>query len=299
MGIDILTQAQWMAPDELNTSSKEPFIDEQQRHKFLSVFPWSDKNRNAYVIQPPTETIADLIFAAISQKLQATRVDLFSKLLASNAFTDRCLASHFYNRNFPDFLCHDVVLDCYFMQPTSSMPSGMRRTWTNDTAKSDAHSFHMHNCCQFRFDPNQPLSEWKLGYFYTPKARTFPTFDALLVVSKTHVVIFQASIARRHGLSLKGLQWLADQGFLAVEYVYLSPSSTTKVSIPFPLAVPESLQYPDLKKEPKTIIPQKPPCHSGAPSAPGGTVLPVKVIRIYHMILDFTYVFFQFSLSFL
>ena len=67
MGINILTQVQWMAPDELNTSSKEPFIDEQQWHKFLSVFPWSDKNQNAYVIWPPTETIADLIFAAVSQ----------------------------------------------------------------------------------------------------------------------------------------------------------------------------------------------------------------------------------------
>jgi hypothetical protein len=289
LGLDVFTHVYSVDLDNPLASTTEPMVKESIRHQFMSVFPWNDEDRSQYEIRAPTERVLEIIVEAIHTKFNLNRVDLFNKLAAGDGIEDATLASYFYDLNYHDFLCQDVVFNCFlFHPPQRARTSGQaKRYWTSKSNPAECYPFPMKKCYAFVFDANSP-PELIPGCYYRPSGRTFPTFDSMLVVTATHVIIFQASVSGLHGVSLKGLEWLAAQGFVTVEYVYVSPSSTKSVTIPFLTAVPDSLEYSDLAQYPETVLPRPNAGEVSIPDpSPSKKDLPVKIIGIYHLHLDF------------
>ncbi|KIK61025.1 hypothetical protein GYMLUDRAFT_260992 [Collybiopsis luxurians FD-317 M1] len=268
----------------------------EDNYRFVSVFPRSDEDRTRYTIRPPTEKVMDVIVQAISNKLRASRVDIFNQLSSSRVSWDWTLAGPFYRQYFHEFLCRDVKLKCFrfLMNPPSEEPHTGQKTqfWSADDSK--AYLFSMKKSPILRFNPDD-LPKLEVGRYYIPRSRAFSIFDAIWIGTQTHAVIFQAVTEHPHGLSFRGLDWLAAQGLETIEYAYVTPSSAIqKVNVPFPVAIPGSFRYDDLANYPKTaIIGDDLPVQSGEKKSSINDSfqlwqdLPVKTVGIYHLILDF------------
>ncbi|KIK62499.1 hypothetical protein GYMLUDRAFT_84424 [Collybiopsis luxurians FD-317 M1] len=289
LGLDVFTHVNSVDLFNPLSSAAEPMVGESIRHQFMSVFPWNNEDRSQYEIRPPTEMVLDIIVEAIRSKFKVNRVNLFNYLAAGDGIEDATLASYFYDLNYHDFLCRDVVLNCFMFHPSkrARIPGRAKRYWVSKSTPAECYPFSMKKCYVYVFEAKNP-PEFKLGHYYRPSSRIFLTFDSMLVVTATHVIIFQSSMSCLHGVSLKGLEWLAAQGFTTIECVYVSPSATKSVTIPFLAAVPDSLQYADLAQYPETVLPRLNTDKVFVPGPlPSKKDLPVKVIGIYHLHLDF------------
>ncbi|KAF5344043.1 hypothetical protein D9757_013882 [Collybiopsis confluens] len=258
-------------------------IDPDNSHKFLSVFPVSDADRTQFSIQPPSKTVLNIVLEMVTRQMEQSAADLFHQLLASGkSISERTIAAYYYNGNFFRHLTSNRSLPCYPMEPsTVRLQDQVSRSWTTNAL--EPHHIQMQSLPMHYFDSRALPPEWRIGVLYVPNTQNFPTMDAFWVRSKSHVVMFQATISGSLTFSLEGLKWLASQGFESAEYSYVSPSTVTSASLSLPVSVPDSLTYKDFDIPENDIL--FPPVRATTVS-PGISTLPLKIIRLYHVVLD-------------
>ncbi|KAF5386493.1 hypothetical protein D9757_005835 [Collybiopsis confluens] len=171
-----------------------------------------------HIFFTPTETLQEdwkeypnplsIVVKNVTKRLAESEVDLFHRLLASKSdLSWRSLAAFFYNGSFPQYLMSDRTLCC---SPMISGPlrfqNQQTRSWVTDTDAPQG--IRMTGITVQYFNSTVPPAQLKVGTLYVPSVMNFPTMDAFLVRSASHVVMYQATIAGTHDFSIEGLKWL-------------------------------------------------------------------------------------------
>ncbi|KIK60830.1 hypothetical protein GYMLUDRAFT_43436 [Collybiopsis luxurians FD-317 M1] len=303
-----LFQTQTVEPVDPDSASQTPIIDTKFAHRYVSVFPVSDADRSLYQVRPPTTKVMDIIWEAIAIREKQSKADLFHRLMSSADIPDRTLAAYYYDTHYHKYLCSDRILPAYHMRPKPGHTGSATRMWFSPASDKSESSKRF----DFPSPKNAPIhyfhSGWdsfKIGCYYIPRARNFPTWDFMYIKSATHVIIFQATISQSHSLSDEGLKFLQNLGFKTVEYVYLTPVAQSEASVPFPSSVPANLCYPEIHNYPATAIPRLPTLQKPAavtrtratrkaPAAQEPLAAP-RIIGIYHVLMDLECVLFFFT----
>ncbi|KAF5389912.1 hypothetical protein D9757_003681 [Collybiopsis confluens] len=269
-------------------------IDPENSHKFLSVFPASDLDRAQFTIRPTSKTVLNIVIGIVSKRLETSEVDLFRRLLLDKTrLGERSMAAFLYNGNFPRYLMNNRTLLCYPMKTGRlRFQDQQTRLWETDVDAQQ--SIRLTDVPVHYFNASRPPTQWTVGILYVPSLVNFPTMDAFLVRSASHVVMYQATVASTHTFSIEGLKWLAERGFTSAEYVYVSPSSASPASVSLLASIPASLRYKGFKAphSKDILFPQQTndiASYGKLDSTLEDSVstLPVKILRVYHLLLDF------------
>ncbi|KAJ3998586.1 hypothetical protein F5050DRAFT_1202295 [Lentinula boryana] len=264
-------------------------VSDEASHNILSIFPNDDDDRTKFDVKCPTTYILDIVFAALSNSSTMAILDLFNGFVGSRHSGENAFAGYYYGNHFHESLVRRSC-SCYLMGPPHRQRTSnqAKRHWS--TIDTQVYTFSILRRGEDRVPTlyyTRRLAVLKEHTYYIPTSKVFPTFDSFYVKTSTHVVVFQSSVAKEHEVSEQGFRWLAQRGIRTVEYAYVSPSCVPKARLPFPAAVPDSLQYSNLNRYPPTVITAPHTATDPTAAASFGT-LELGLVKIYHLLLDLT-----------
>ncbi|KIK55339.1 hypothetical protein GYMLUDRAFT_76564 [Collybiopsis luxurians FD-317 M1] len=195
---------------------------------------------------------------------------LFTKLLSMKDVPARVLAGYYYDQNFHDSFCDKRNFNCYRLSPRNLNSAGTTRSWCTVGSHPVIFTMRSYN---IRIFNTKDKFKFEAGWYYKPRSKTFPTFDAIFAVTDKHVVTVQASVTDEHSFKESGMDWLASHGAETMEYIYLSPPQISSVTILFPASTPPTIIPVDTSLKRKKQDSSSPTVKEPA----------VKIVGIYHV----------------
>ncbi|KIK60298.1 hypothetical protein GYMLUDRAFT_261323 [Collybiopsis luxurians FD-317 M1] len=212
----------------------------------------------------------NIIEKVVANSLKATRVDLFNRLSASKAISEWTLAAHFYDRNYHDYLRRNQILRCFQLRPPKRSRPAAPRPVTGLVTVPKPHPTRSHSSTAVTLSSTQNFLP-HLSQAYTIDDAIGPSPPSTRCWSNRAYVIIFWNIklqSRAAMVSVKGVS----------TGLRLEGSKHANMS------VPDNLEYSDLIDFPETIIPRQ---YSPQLAVNTQEDLPVKVVGLYHVYLDF------------
>ncbi|KIK65015.1 hypothetical protein GYMLUDRAFT_382066 [Collybiopsis luxurians FD-317 M1] len=226
-------------------------------HRLLTVFPISDENRKQFRINPPTDHTMQKVLRRFhwDHGIAASRLYRWlapvsrpgPKALAEDLYATYChgllakgggswslfdekplpaeeeeqVTGRWFTVSCKLLIAHNRSIKIvHSPMPRLSLPMGILRRSTSNQ-KIETHIF----------DSDLAPSEIRVGVYYQPRTRNFPTFDSFFVGEPHHAIVFRATIWDSPTVKECDVNWLKERNIINITYIYVSPSATSQAMV--------------------------------------------------------------------
>ncbi|KAF8211468.1 hypothetical protein K438DRAFT_2011012 [Mycena galopus ATCC 62051] len=229
----------------------------QEGHALLSAFPLGNHDRREFQIRSPSQAMYEKVLKRISTSRNAARHRLYT--ICSGVDSPGC--KDLFNQHYHDFLLAGGTWGLHVLQKPDGV-QGRVVSWKGLLQPSGSYLYadrvmsigaakdvpvQPATISQIQFGKTdeppegQPLRK---GVYYRPTQRTFATFDSFYVLNQNHVLVFQASVAKKHDVKKTGVEWLKDRKVKKITYIYVTPSNFIGCpQVQVPVALEDSFNH--------------------------------------------------------